>query len=183
MNEKKMATAISTPLTLPAINGRALCWQGLLLLAAVALPSAAHLIGAPVRVLLPMYWPVLLAGLVYGWRGGLLVGVCAPLASYFLSGHPLPHVLPAMTLELSALGFVSGFSRQVWRWHPSCCAAIAVAGCRLLFLITVALTGAVGPLGTYLPAAFVPGLPALAAMVLLFPNLAKRWVRAVQKQN
>ena len=54
--------------------------------AAIALPAACHLLNAPVRALLPMHWPVLLAGLVFGWRGGLAVGLLVPLSSFALSG-------------------------------------------------------------------------------------------------
>ena len=67
--------------TLPAWRLRALLFQALLIVAAVVLPAVAHLSGAPVRILLPMHWPVLLAGLVYGWRGGGAVGLADPSAS------------------------------------------------------------------------------------------------------
>src|SRR5690349_24292031 len=91
--------------TLPDSGFLALTIQILLLaLAAVVLPATAHAIGLPVRSILPMHWPVLLAGLIFGWRAGLGIGVLAPLASFLVSGMPVPHILPSMTLELGAYG-------------------------------------------------------------------------------
>ena len=83
-------------LTLPALRARAVSAQVVLLLAAAwVLPALAHWAGVPGRVWLPMHWPVIFAGLCYGWRSGALIGLAAPGASYLLSGMPPAAVLPA----------------------------------------------------------------------------------------
>lgn len=174
----RTTTALSRPATLPATGLRAISAQLVLLaLAAVVLPSAAHLAGLPVRSLLPMHWPVILAGLAYGWRAGALVGLAAPVASYLVSGMPLPHILPAMTVELGAYGLLAGLARQALGWNAFASAALALVGGRIVFLAVALGTGATGPdVQGYLEAAMAPGLIAAAAQLVLLPLIARWWV-------
>jgi len=161
-----------------AVSGvRAFVFQALLICAAVVLPVAAHLSGTPVRVLLPMHWPVILAGLVYGWRSGALIGFLAPIVSYFLSGFPLPHILPSMTLELLTYGFVAGLLRELVRLNPFVSVAISVLLGRVVFIFSVVLgnTGTTNHL-EYFGAALLPGLVAAGCQIALLPFLAKWWI-------
>ena len=81
--------APSSPWTLNPLHPRALTLQfGLVLAGAWALPALIHLLGLPVRQLLPMHWPAILAGLVYGWRSGAVIGAASPIVSYLISGMP-----------------------------------------------------------------------------------------------
>jgi hypothetical protein len=171
--------------TLPALEFKAVTVQFLLLLtAAFVLPAAAHASGLPVRVLLPMHWPVLLVGLCYGWRSGLLVGLAAPGLSFLLSGHPLPHILPAMTIELAAYGFFAGFLRQRLHIRAFYSTAAALIGGRIVFIGSVFAMGAVStPFAEYLKAAMIPGLAAVAAQAILLPPLAEWWVRREQHED
>lgn len=164
---------------LPASRPRALTAQaGLLLAAAVALPALAHLTGLPVRTLLPMHWPVILAGLCYGWRSGAVLGALAPLTSYLLSGMPPPVILPPMTLELAAYGMLAGLVREVLGRGRVEATLGAVLGGRILFVGAMLASGTiVGPLADYLRNAMAAGLPAALAQVLLLPPLAAWWVR------
>lgn len=168
----------SPPLTLPVLGARALSVQGLLLLSAsFLLPAGAHLAGLPVRLLLPMHWPVILVGLCYGWRSGALVGLIAPGLSFLLSGMPYPVVLPAMTLELAGYGFLAGFLRGQLRWNGLSATLGAVIGGRVLFVLSASLTGAAGgELLSYISIAILPGLLAALAQVLLLPLIAGWWV-------
>ena len=180
MRIDRSGSATLPPTALPVARARAVSALALLLCAAsFLLPATAHLLGLPVRLLLPMHWPVLLAGLAYGWRGGGLVGVLAPVLSFAMSGMPLPVVLPAMTLELATYGAVAGLLRQGLRWNPLLATAGAIAAGRAVFLATAAATGVAGAAGlaAYLRAALLPGLAAALAQVLLLPLLARWWVR------
>lgn len=173
------ATITSSSWTLPALRPRALTVQfGLLLCAAWLLPAAIHLAGLPVRQLLPMHWPVIVAGLCYGWRSGAVIGVLAPFTSYVISGMPRPAVLPAMALELAAYGLVAGFVVQVLqRGRLQSTLATVVAG-RLVFLAVMVFTGAITtPLPTYLENAMLPGALAAVLQVATLPLLAQWWVR------
>ncbi len=165
-------------LTLPAWNIRSVSVQAVLLVsAAFLLPAAVHATGLPVRLLLPMHWPVVLVGLCYGWRAGALVGLAAPGLSFLISGHPLPHILPAMTLEIGAYGLLAGLFREKLRLNGFLSAGLALLGGRLLFIAFVFATVAVAtPFAEYLWAAMLPGIPAAIAQTLLLPPLAKWWV-------
>jgi hypothetical protein len=157
---------------------RALSIQAALLgLAAFGLPAAMHAAGLPVRLLLPMHWPVLMAGLVYGWRSGALIGAAAPAVSYALSGWPRAAVLPAMTLELALYGFLAGYLRERARWNGFAAIATALVAGRTLFLLVAITTGWTGPdLAAYLSTAIAPGLVAALLQIALLPPLARLWV-------
>lgn len=167
------------PWTLSATRPRALTAQFALLVAAAwLLPALAHLLALPVRQVLPMHWPVVLAGLCYGWRSGAAIGAGAPLVSFVLSGMPPPVVLPSMVVELAAYGWLAGFVRQVVQRGYVEAALAAVIGGRMLFVGAMLATGAiVGPVSDYLRNALVPGLAAAGVQVLLLPVLASWWVR------
>jgi uncharacterized membrane protein len=172
-------TATSSAWTLPARHPRALTIQaGLVLAAAWLLPAVIHLLGLPVRQLLPMHWPAMLAGLVYGWRSGAVIGALSPIVSYAISGMPRPAVLPSMTLELAAYGAIAGlFVEVLHRGRVQAALASAIGG-RLVFLAVMVVTGAIAtPLGTYLQAAMLPGLPAAVVQVVVLPLLANYWVK------
>jgi uncharacterized membrane protein len=125
-----------------------------------------------------MHWPVILVGLVYGWRSGAIVGLAAPGLSYLFSGMPYPAVLPAMTVELAAYGLLAGVFREGLRWNPFLATGLAIVGGRLVFLVAAIATGATGPSALeYARAALVPGLAAALVQVLALPLVARSWVR------
>jgi len=165
--------------TLPAFKPRAISIQAFLLLAAAfLLPAASHAAGLPVRQILPMHWPVILVGLCYGWRSGLIVGALAPVVSFMISGHPLPHILPSMTLELAAYGSLAGLFRQKLRVNGFASTALAIVGGRLVFLAIVLATAAVAqPFFEYAKAALLPGIPAAVGQIILLPLITSWWVK------
>ncbi len=166
-------------LPLPAWRFRALTVQGVLLVfASFLLPAAAHGFGLPVRWILPMHWPVILVGLCYGWKSGLLVGLAAPGLSFLLSGRPLPLVLPAMSIELATYGLLAGLAVAHLRWNRWLATGLSLVGGRVVFVATVVFLGShVEPLAVYLRAAMLPGLAAGAAQLVLLPALAGWWYR------
>ncbi len=163
---------------LPAFGVSAIAVQiGLLAAAAFVLPAAAHLVGLPTRALLPMHWPVVLAGLCYGWRSGALIGLLAPFTSFLLSGMPPPHILPAMTIELAAYGFLAGFARQNLRLGWLASSAVSLIGGRVVFLAVVLMLGSISiPFADYLVAAMLPGIPVAVAQLLILSLAARWWV-------
>ena len=61
-------------------------------------------------MLCPMHLPVILCGLICGWKYGLIVGLISPLLrSLTLGMPPLFPTAIAMSVELAAYGFISGF--------------------------------------------------------------------------
>jgi len=169
-----MGTAIainSEPLVLDWKTSKAIFFQALLVTTAVLLPSLCHLTGAPVRTLLPMHWPVLLAGLLYGWRGGLIVGAVSPLASFALSGMPPAQLLPFMGFEMAVYGFCAGFARQILRFNAWIAVLSAIAAGRTALLGAQFIFGARhGGSGVWLTA-LLPGIPAALAQTALLPSI------------
>lgn len=99
-------------------------WRRVLLammvvMAAVALPQACHVLGARWgygsalgEMLLPMHLPVMLAGVLGGPLTGLVCGIASPLISFFLTAMPKAVMLPFMTVELATYGLCAGFLRR-----------------------------------------------------------------------
>jgi niacin transporter len=164
--------------TLSFSGYRAYVFQVVLISAAVVLPVVAHLSGISVRFLLPMHWPVILAGLVYGWRAGVLTGALAPIVNYLISGYPLPVILPSMTVELLTYGLATGILREVFRQNPFVSVAIALVFGRIVFIGSVLLGNVIAAdhLG-YFQAALTPGMIAGLLQIALLPFLAKWWIR------
>lgn len=182
-NYNQSAISLSRP-TLPLSGLRAYAFQVSLIGAAVILPLIAHLSGAPVRYLLPMHWPVVLAGLVYGWRSGALTGFLAPIVSYFISGFPLPSILPSMTLELLTYGLIAGFLRERTALNPWLSVAIALVAGRTVFIASVLLGNVVTTNHLeYFQAALLSGLIAGLGQIALLPILANWWVRQEQRDR
>lgn len=162
---------------LPAGEAQAVFSQVLLVAGAIVLPALAHVLALPTRALLPMHWPILLAGLVYGWRAGVFVGLAAPVFSFLFSGAPHAAVLPAMTLEMVAYGVVAGAVREGLRWGPALAVLLAVAAGRLVFAAVWLLgSGAPGGFGD-LASAFLPGVPAALTQLAILPPVARLWIR------
>lgn len=168
--------------TLPFTGVRAHLLHAGLIAAAVILPAVAHLTGAPVRVLLPMHWPVILAGIVFGWRAGMLAGLASPAVSYLCSGMPFPDMIPGMTIELACYGFIAGFLRE--RTHLSAFVSVLIAlVVGRLALLGASFLAAPASLSSvrHLGAALLPGLPVAVAQVLTLPLLAGWWIRQARR--
>ena len=170
--------------TLPFSGMRAVLLEVLLIAAAVVLPVLAHLAHLPVRFLLPMHWPVIVAGLVYGWRGGALTGLFAPVVSYLFSGFPVPNILPSMMAELLTYGLVIGVLREKVGLNSFLSVAIALVLGRIVFVGFVLLTnGITANLTEYLQAALPPGLVAAVCQVILLPLFASWWIGQERGKN
>ncbi len=93
-----------------------------------------HLAGA---TFLPMHIFVLIAGLLFGWRTGLIVGLLTPLVSYATSGMPALSILPQILIELSAYGLIAGMLREKLNLRVIWSLLGAMAGGRLALLLAV----------------------------------------------
>lgn len=93
-----------------------------------------HLAGA---TFLPMHIFVLVAGLAFGWRAGLVVGFFTPLASYAVSGMPALAVLPQIVIELATYGLIAGVLRERFNLPAVWSLLGAMIAGRLALLLTV----------------------------------------------
>ena len=89
MKTYQHSSNLSSTIVLPISGAKSWIFQLLMVATAVMLPAIAHISGAPIRWLLPMHWPVIFAALIYGWRGGVMIGSLAPASNYLLTGYPL----------------------------------------------------------------------------------------------
>ena len=131
-------------------------------------------------MLLPMHIPVFLCGLICGWPYGLAVGAVLPMMRSLLFGMPpLYPVAIAMTFELAAYGFVSGFLYNRSRWqcvialYRSMIAAM-LAGRVVWGAAEVILLGVAGNAFTwqaFMAGAFLNAIPGIAVQLILIPAL------------
>ena len=162
---------------LPVNNINSYLYMSLFLILAVALPSVCHLLKLPVRYILPMHWTVILAGLVYGWRGGFVSGFLSPLISFLITGMPYPAALLPMTAELSVYGASSGFLREKLNLNSFASVAIAlIFGRAVYLLIYFMLSSGIG-YSEYLFTSMVPGLAGGIMQIVLLPLAAKLWIK------
>ncbi len=158
-------------------NLRALLIVGIFVIGAIALPALCHLLGLPVRWLLPMHWTIILAGMLYGWRGGLIAGALAPLTNYILTGYPLPIKILPMTGELVIYGALTGWLIEIG-WNRFLAIATALITGRLIFIMLALLTNATDGLSLYkyISIAMLPGLVGGLFMILFIPLIVK-WLK------
>lgn len=113
MNTLQVSTGeLVSPRVLKFSDLRLYAYVGIFVALDVAIPWLCHIIhplAGP--MFLPMFFFVLLAGILFGWRAGVLVGLLTPLASYGISGMPLPPVLPRIITEAAFYGLAAGLLR------------------------------------------------------------------------
>ncbi|MBM3142284.1 MAG: ECF transporter S component [Chloroflexi bacterium] len=104
---------------------------------AVFVPWVFHQFHLAGPTFLPMHIFVLIAGLLFSWRAGLIVGLLTPLVSHFISGMPVLEVLPQIIIELSAYGFIAGILRQKYNLRTIWSLLGAVVGGRIALLLAI----------------------------------------------
>jgi niacin transporter len=183
MSTNNFSLTSSQPALLPYKGTRAIVIQIVLIASAVVLPIVAHMLQAPVRILLPMHWPVLLAGLLYGWRAGAVTGALAPLLSYLVSGYPMPNILPSMTFELFAYGIIAGILRERYNLNPFLSIGVAVVVGRIIFIFFVIVTNRASFSDMeYFQRAMLPGIVPALLQILTLPFLAQ-WLMHMSHKN
>jgi len=176
--ESQQTQSIAIFNTTLALKGiKSYLFQILFIGLAVALPAVAHLTNAPVRYLLPMHWTILLAGLVYGWRGGAVSGLLSPTVSFLITGMPPANILMPMTLELAAYGCIAGLMRENFKLNPFVSLLTAIIAGRMIYLISALSLGLISTdIFTYSQSSLFPGFAAAAGQIIILPFIAKWWI-------
>lgn len=90
------------------------------------------------QMFLPLYFFSLLAGLMYGWRVGVVTGLASPVLSFLLTGMPPVMILGFVLLKSSILGFSSGiFSKRLTKFWPYLPAVFAVALTQAIGIVAI----------------------------------------------
>lgn len=74
----------------------------------IALPLLCHQFNLAGNRFLPIYFFVLIAGYMYGWRLGLTTAILSPLFSYLLTGMPVMSLLSLVLIKGAFLGIIAG---------------------------------------------------------------------------
>jgi hypothetical protein len=125
------------PIVLKYTDIRSYVFTFVFVLLDVLVPWVCHQFHLAGPTFLPMHIFVLLAGLLFGWRAGLIVGFLTPLASYAVSGLPVLRILPQIVVELSTYGLVVGIIREKFNLRPIWSLIGAMISGRLALGLTV----------------------------------------------
>lgn len=132
------------------------------------------------KMLCPLHIPVLLCGLICGWKYGLAVGFLLPLTRSVLFGTPViyPNAV-AMAFELATYGAVSGVVYYMKDWR--CLRAvyrsmiIAMVSGRIVWgIMEVVLLGFIGKgftMQAFIAGALVNAIPGIILQLILIPAI------------
>ena len=131
-------------------------------------------------MLLPMHIPVLLCGLICGWRYGAVVGFVAPLMRMALFGMPPLVAAVAMAFELAAYGGIAGFLYNRSRWQ--CVVALyrallaAMVGGRIVWaavrvVMISGVTGSAFTWSAFMAGALLNAIPGIILQLVFIPVL------------
>ncbi len=124
-------------MTLKYNDVRSYVLTAVFIMLAVSVPWIFHQFHLAGPTFLPMHIFVLIAGLLFGWRAGLITGLFTPLVSYFISGMPVLNILPQIVIELSAYGIIAGILRQKYNLRPIWALLGAMLGGRAALLLAM----------------------------------------------
>lgn len=134
-------------------------------------------------MLLPMHLPVLLCGLICGWKYGLVVGTATPLLrSLLFSMPPFFPTAVAMAFELATYGCMTGvFLLLLGRRlrHPLAKVYVALVPAMLLgrivwggvMTVLMGLGKVTFSFSVFLTSAFVTAIPGIVLQLVLIPAL------------
>lgn len=157
------------------INIKNLVIASVLTAIGIMLPSVFHMFSISGMIFLPMHFPVLLCGLVCGWRYGGICGVIVPLMCSLLTGMPVLYPTAiAMALELCAYGVIGGIMRDKFNIYASLITAM-IGGRIINGIANAVLLGLLGngyALKTFVMGAFVTPIPGIIVQIIVIPSLA-----------
>ncbi|MFQ6121712.1 MAG: ECF transporter S component [Dehalococcoidales bacterium] len=151
----------------------------------VAIPWALHLIhplaGA---TFLPMFFFTLLAGLLFGWRAGLMVGFLTPLVSFAVSGMPFLSRLPQIVVENSVFGLSAGLLYGGFRLNLiwSLLGAMVLGRLALMLAVLVIHFGEVNP-ALWVWQTIQQGWPGIAIQLVCLPLIVSGLNNWFAKRN
>lgn len=187
------------PKVLVYTNIRSYAFTAIFIASAVVTPWIFHHFYLAGPTFLPMHIFVLLAGLLFGWRAGLIVGLFTPLVSYGISGMPVLSLLPQIVVEISFYGLAAGMLRERFKLRViwSLLGAMIAGRLALLFIVTIlSLGGAVySPLSLYsgagaevnplavLWSAVLLGWPGIIIQLVSIPLIVKLLERFLERKQ
>ncbi len=140
----------------------------------VAIPWLLHTIhplAGP--TFLPMFFFILMAGLLFGWRAGILVGILTPLVSYSMSGMPVPAILPRVLIEGIMYGLAAGllYEKLGHSVFWATVGAVVFGRIATILVMFVIYAGSINPAAMVWKAVKI-GWPGILVQLALLPLIA-----------
>lgn len=160
---------------------------GLFVAMGILLPQVFHMIPNFGQIFLPMHIPVLLCGIICGWKLGGVAGFLVPVLTSIFTGMPPMPVVIWMTFELIAYGIIAGLLAKQQTLKSTYAALIgAMIGGRIVLAISqLAILGFGGkamPMTVFLTGAFVTALPGILIQLILIPLIVILYNKVVKKR-
>lgn len=169
---------------------RRIVLSGVLLALGMVLPLLTAQIKEIGDTLLPMHLPVLLCGIVCGWKYGLPVGLVLPFLRSLIFG--MPPLYPQavwMAAELAAYGAVAGLLYALIRVRGRVYIALIgaqIAG-RIVWGVVKAILLGVGgksfTVAAFFAGGFVDAFPGILLQILLIPPIVLLLARYTKPQK
>ena len=177
----------------PAHGTEAIATAGVCVALGVLLPYFIHPFGLSPRAILPMHFPVFLAGVLLSPVYAALVGIMAPAFSMGFTGMPTSSQVIRMMPELAVYGGITsamlrilpvwpGLSKRLGRMAATVIAMLTamIAG-RLMYIIVSAAMVGLQDLRFYAMILIVPPIPGIIAQLIIIPPLAYKLQRIMNK--
>lgn len=168
--------------------------SGLFIAIGVIIPPLFHAAGLGIAIS-PMHFPVLIAGIIVGWKYGLAIGILTPLLSAAImpQGMPLFPVATVMAVELGVYGLVIGLSYQYLKLFENklinvyLALIIAMISGRIvggaLQALIVGLQGGSYGFKVFLTSYFVLTLPGTILQILIIPPIIGIYENKLEKRT
>jgi len=161
-------------------NVKQLALSGMFVAIGLVLPFFTGQIPQIGKMMLPMHIPVLLCGLICGWKYGAVVGFTTPLLRSIVFGVPILYpTAVVMAVELMTYGLVIGFlyGRSHWKCIIALyrCLIIAMISGRIVKALTEIVLLGVGENGfsyqAFIAGAFLNAIPGIVVQLVLIPTV------------
>ena len=150
-----------------------LCITAIFIVLGILIPFVAgHAFGIQGTMFLPMHIPVLLCGVVCGYKYGGMCGIIVPTLSFLFTRMPGVMMLPIMLVELTIYGLAIGFLVQKVRLNIFISLPLAMIlgrmGYAIMYSLLTYTEGNAQILTVYL--AFITGIPGICIQIFLIPT-------------
>lgn len=165
---------------------RELTWSAVCIALGLAIPVGFHAVGLG-PTFLPMFLPILAAGLLLRPMVAGLVGLITPPVSAFLTGMPplMPPVAGVMAVEGLVLAGLAAVLYRNRGWSIYLAAAVAVLAERVVMvLLTMLLAPLFGlPARWAALALFARGVPGVFLLVVAVPLVVRQLESTMEKRH
>ncbi len=155
-----------------------ICMSAMCLALAVILPIAFHAVPNSAVIFSPLHIPVLLCGLICGYKFGLLVGLFGPILSMLISGMPTVSNLPSMIVECLIYGSLPYLYLKIVKFkhlyiniYVGLIISILIGRCAGGIVSALMYTEGNYSLGLWATSYFVKGWPGIIIQIILIPNV------------